>query len=121
MIIPLHVLNFILIFLCYFPPTIEMKFKGRTVAKQLRDLDYLGIVLFTAGSALFVMALNWGGTTYPWKSAHVIACLVVGAVLLIALGFWQKFGKLKEPLLPVHLFKRWSWLATSLNTGLASR
>ena len=46
-------------------------------------MDYGGILLFTAGMLLFLMGLSWGGSLYPWKSAHVIATLVVGLVLLV--------------------------------------
>lgn len=38
---------------------------------------------------------------YPWKSAHVIATIVVGALLLIGFGFYQAYGNLTEPLLPL--------------------
>lgn len=30
----------------------------------------------------------WGGAAYPWSSAHVLATLILGCVLLIAFGFY---------------------------------
>lgn len=51
-------------------------------------MDFVGIVLFVAGLLLFLMGLSWGGQLYPWRSAHVIATIVVGLVLLIVFGFY---------------------------------
>lgn len=47
-------------------------------------MDFVGMVLFVAGLVLFLMGLGWGGQKYPWRSAHVIATIVVGACSLVA-------------------------------------
>jgi len=47
----------------------------------------------------------WAEGTYPWKSAHVIATLVVGGITLIVFAFYEVYMPLKQPLLPVRLFK----------------
>lgn len=44
-----------------------------------------------------------GGSAYAWKSAHVIATIVVGGVCLIALGFWCKYTSSENSFIPVHL------------------
>lgn len=46
----------------YFPPTFEEKFSGRTKLQQLKDFDFLGACLFTAGLVLFLLGLSSGGT-----------------------------------------------------------
>src|ERR1700761_9006055 len=74
----------LLFFLCYFPPTFKMKFQNRTVKQQLRDFDYVGTVLYVGGFLVFLLGLSWGGSVYPWKSAHVIATMVVGGITMIA-------------------------------------
>lgn len=53
-------------------------------------MDFGGILLFTAGFLLFLMGLSWGGTLYPWGSAHVIATLVAGAVIIVAFVLYGK-------------------------------
>jgi len=73
----------------YHPPTYtQLHVQGKTKRQQLKELDYGGIFLFTAGMVLFLIGLSWGGTTYPWKSAQVLATLIVGFALLVALGFY---------------------------------
>ena len=58
--------------------------------QEIREMDYGGIVLFTGGLILFLLGLSWGGTLYPWSSAHVIATLVVGILTLIGFVFYGR-------------------------------
>jgi hypothetical protein len=90
-------------FFFYHPPNFEMKHGRGKKMQFIKDFDYIGMGLVTLGLLLFLMGLSWGGALHPWKSAHVISTLVVGALLLIAFGLYETFMKLKEPLLPVHL------------------
>lgn len=71
---------------------------------MLKELDYLGIFLWTAGLTLFLMGVSWGGTMYPWNSAAPIASMVIGAVLLVVLFLWEGFANLKYPAIPVKFF-----------------
>lgn len=68
-------------------------------------MDVVGIVLFTGGLVVFLMGLSWGGSAYPWDSAHVIATMVVGGCSLVALVLWECFANLSQPLIPMHLFR----------------
>lgn len=88
----------------YHPPTFVMK-NARTRKQMLKDFDYIGFVLFTGGLLVFLMGLSWGGSVYPWKSAHVIAGLVVGGVTLIAFVLYECYMPLVDPLIPMHLFR----------------
>lgn len=58
--------------------------------EQIKRVDFVGVILFVAGLLLFLMGLSWGGSVYPWKSAHVIATIVVGFGVLIAFVAWGK-------------------------------
>lgn len=60
--------------------------------QELKDLDYVGMFLFISGSLLFLMGLSWGGSSYPWDSAHVIATIVVGFCLCVAFVLYGKFS-----------------------------
>lgn len=66
------------------------------------------------------MGLNWGGSVYPWSSAHVIATIVVGVVALVLFVLWESFAKLKEPLVPMHLFRNRPWNAATIVSGLGA-
>ena len=41
--------------------------------EKLLRIDYMGNFLVLAAATLFLLALNFGGQTFPWKSAPVIA------------------------------------------------
>lgn len=50
----------------------------------LSQSDPLGTVLFVASIICLLMALQWGGSQYPWNDGRIIALLTVFGVLLIA-------------------------------------
>jgi hypothetical protein len=56
----------------------------------------------------FVLAINWGGVTYPWDSGRIIGIFVTSAVLFIVLGVqqvWTIFTTLARRLIPVQFFR----------------
>jgi len=110
-----------LFFFFYYPPTFSEKFQDRSKIQQLKDLDYVGIVLFVAGFLVFLLGLSWGGSVYPWQSAHVIATMVIGGITLVIFVLWEIYAKLKEPLLPIHLFKNFAWVVACVLLGLGAR
>jgi hypothetical protein len=97
------------LFFCYHPPTFRRKHAEDRQSrwKLICELDYVGLLLFTAGCTLFLVGLNFGGRSYPWKSAQVIAPIVVGFSLIVLLFVWVFNANLKYPLLPPKLFKQW--------------
>ncbi|KAL5461037.1 hypothetical protein PMIN06_002385 [Paraphaeosphaeria minitans] len=93
----------------YRPPRFETKHEddGKGKWQLVKELDYVGLWLFTAGCLLLLLGLNWGGVTYPWSSAHVVVPIVVAFTCFVALGFWEVYAPLKYPILPPKLFKKW--------------
>jgi hypothetical protein len=63
--------------------------KSATLLKRLSTIDYGGQLLFLFGIGLFVLALTWAGSYYPWADAKVLAPLIVGTVLTISFAFWE--------------------------------
>lgn len=43
------------------------------------------------------MGLAWAQGTYPWKSSHVIATIIVGAVVLIAFTLYGQYCITQNP------------------------
>jgi MFS family permease len=99
----------------YFPPTFHQKHGRDTVSSWLKHFDYGGLLLYTAGLVLFILGLSSGGSLYPWTNAKVIAPLVIGFLCLVGLFFYEAFMDLKEPLIPMHLFKNRGWVASMLS------
>ena len=76
-----------------------------TKMQELKELDYGGLVLYSAGLVLVMLGFTWAEGTYPWRSAHVIAPLIVGAFTVVAFVLYEAYVPLKQPLLPLRLFK----------------
>ena len=85
-------LAIILAFLCYHPPIFEQLHTRASKRKVLRELDYLGMLLFVAGLVLFLIGLSWGGVIYPWKSARTLSTLLIGLALIIGFFLWGRYS-----------------------------
>ncbi|KAF2442924.1 MFS general substrate transporter [Karstenula rhodostoma CBS 690.94] len=99
----------VMLWVFYRPPSFETKHEddGKGKWQLVKELDHVGLWLFTAGCLLLLLGLNWGGVTYPWSSAHVVAPIVVAFACFVTLAFWEVYATLKYPILPPKLFKKW--------------
>jgi hypothetical protein len=105
----------------YFPPTFDDKYKHKKTKRQaLIDFDFIGLILLVGGLLIFLTGISWGGSLYPWKSAHVIVTIVVGFLALVAFVLYEAFMSLNEPLVPMHLFKNIPWVATMMVVSLGA-
>lgn len=82
----LNAVTLFLFALLYHPPTFGQLHVGTTRLRQMRQLDWLGILLYVAGCVLFLVGLSWGGSTYPWASVQVLCPLLIG-IATVALFF----------------------------------
>lgn len=95
-----------LFYFFYHPPSYHLlHVGGKSRLKQLRDFDWIGMALFTAGLTIFLISLNWGGTIYPWKSGHVLGTFFAGIALLVIFCFWEAYYKGDYPVIPMRLFR----------------
>ncbi|KAK2929809.1 MFS transporter superfamily [Fusarium oxysporum f. sp. vasinfectum] len=103
----------------YHPPTFSQLHVGKTRIQQTKELDWIGMSLFTTGCVLFLVGLSWGGTTYSWKSAEVLCTLVTGIMTLA--GFFEEayFCSVK-PLIPPSVFKNTGFVAVVTCATVAS-
>ncbi|KAH7068598.1 fungal trichothecene efflux pump [Paraphoma chrysanthemicola] len=85
----------------YHPPP-RVNSMGMTRKQILAEIDYIGGFLSVSGMLLFMMGMQWGGYQYPWSSAHVLAPLILGAVLIVAFVLWEAYGA-KHPMFPKRL------------------
>lgn len=60
-LIALNAVSVLLWYFFYYPPTFHMLHKNQTALQLLKDFDYIGLTLFSAGMLLLLMGLNWGG------------------------------------------------------------
>jgi hypothetical protein len=106
----LTVITLTLLVLFYRPPTFEMLHVTKSKKQKIKELDVGGIILFSAGFILFLLGINWGGSLYPWKSAHVIASIVVGFFTVVAFCFYEAYIP-RDPLIPVSLMRNREFMA----------
>lgn len=66
-------------------------------------VDVAGILTLTPALVAILLAVSWGGTTYPWSSPVVLGLLAAGAALLAVLVVVER--RAAEPLLPLRLFR----------------
>jgi len=49
---------------------------GLPLKEKIKGLDLTGAILLTCGTTCLLLALQWGGITYSWKSSKVWGCLI---------------------------------------------
>ncbi|CAK7198490.1 hypothetical protein SEUCBS139899_001151 [Sporothrix eucalyptigena] len=110
-----------LFYFCYHPPTYEMLHARRAHnVSRWKMVDFVGILLFTAGLLVLLLGISWGGSIYPWKSAKVIGFIVGGAVILILLVVWEIYGAGEYPLIPINLFRNRHYVGVIITAAVGS-
>jgi MFS family permease len=71
---------------------------------KLRQLDPVGMALFVPLIICFTLALQTGGTEYPWNSKQVILPLAMTGALLAAFGVQQAYMQ-EQATLPARLLR----------------
>ncbi len=83
-------------------------------------IDYLGIVLISAGVSLLLLWVTFAGNDFEWASMTSFLMVGAAAVLLIAAVIVEL--KAKEPVIPLSLFKNRTFtlsVIASLSVGVA--
>jgi hypothetical protein len=55
-----------------------------SIWRQIVQLDPVGTIHFLPGVVCFLLALQWGGTMYPWSNGPIIVLFALTGVFLIA-------------------------------------
>ncbi|KAL8806271.1 MAG: hypothetical protein Q9182_001418 [Xanthomendoza sp. 2 TL-2023] len=96
---------------------------GVALKKRLAELDNLGTILIIGAYVSGVMAINFGGSTYPWNSGRIIGLFVTSGVLFILFGTQQGltiFTTTERRIFPVEFLKRRIMLILFAETACAS-
>ncbi|KAG7290107.1 hypothetical protein NEMBOFW57_000102 [Staphylotrichum longicolle] len=91
------------------------------LGKKMLQLDLLGTSIITPGVVCLLLALQWGGPTYPWNDGRIIALLTLAGVLLIAYVVVQATFTATATI-PPRLVKQRSvisafWATVCINSG----
>jgi EmrB/QacA subfamily drug resistance transporter len=75
--------------------------KKLPVVARRHSIDGLGALLLIVATALILLALNWGGSTYAWGSVEILGLIAASAV------FWAAFAlrlrRATEPLISLEV------------------
>lgn len=61
-----------------------------TVVRKIEDLDLPGTVCMVASVICLLLALQWGGSSYPWNDGRIVALFVISGALAISFLLIQK-------------------------------
>ncbi|RUW30243.1 MFS transporter, partial [Mesorhizobium sp. M1A.F.Ca.IN.020.06.1.1] len=90
--------------------------KKLPIAAKHHRIDGLGAVLLVIATALLLLALNWGGSTYPWFSPQILFLFSFSA------SFWALFAlrllRASEPLISLEVLGNRIVLAGTLSMFL---
>ncbi|KAG0050028.1 hypothetical protein BGZ83_005191 [Gryganskiella cystojenkinii] len=81
---------------------LRLPFKRQALKEQLARIDYLGTFLIIIAVITLLLPITWGGTTYAWNSAVIIALFCVAAVLIVVLIYVE--SRAVEAIIPPRLF-----------------
>lgn len=92
-----------------------------TLLQKVMHFDPVGTVIFVPCIVCVLLALQWGGTEYPWSDGRIIALFVLFGILLIAfvgVQFWMG----EDATVPVRIARQrsvWSGSFYSICVGAA--
>lgn len=85
-----------------------------TTKEKLKQIDLLGAFLLICAIVCLLLALQWGGTTYPWSNSKVWGCLLgFGLLISIFIALQIKLGD-RATLPPRILVKNRTVLVSAL-------
>ena len=86
---------------------------------KLLNMDPLGATTLIGAVCCLLLALQWGGSSYPWRSVRVIVLLVLSGLFLIGFCLLQwKLGEIGT--IPPRILRQRSVLMGCIYTMLLS-
>ncbi len=91
---------------------------SHTALHKRTTIDWLGSGALIASVVPLLIALSWGGTTYPWLSPEIVGLL--GAAVLFGIAFLVIEARAPEATIPLDLFRNRIFAASAIITFLTS-
>ncbi|KAK0372029.1 trichothecene efflux pump [Colletotrichum limetticola] len=83
----------------------QLNVAGKTKLEMIKDLDFVGILLYVSGCVLLPLGFCLGISSYPSVSKEVIGTLVGGFSALVLFVIYEAFSTAEQPLMPPKMFK----------------
>lgn len=71
------------------PLTLKVPYKAPQILRELKEVDWVGTVLFIASVTGFLIPISWGSVLYPWKSWRVLVPLFISTCGIVAFVFYE--------------------------------
>lgn len=109
-----------LVIVLFFKPPHRAEVSNMSWKDRISEFDIPGTVVFMPCIICLLLALQWGGTAYPWSNWRIILLLVLFGVLIIiwgAIQFWKGDSATVPPrLLAKRSIAGASWFNFSLGS-----
>lgn len=92
--------------------TIFFGLRGEKTSREETVIDYAGAASLVTATVFLMLALNLGGTDYPWFSWQIAAMFVVSIIAWVIFLTVEK--KARDPLLSLALFKNRTFAVANL-------
>lgn len=76
-----------------------------SIKEQIHRLDLPGSAIFAPAIVMLLLALDWGGVSYPWSSARIIG-LFCGSASTFCLFLCWESHRGETAMLPLSLFRK---------------
>ncbi|KAI0403610.1 major facilitator superfamily-domain-containing protein [Xylaria palmicola] len=96
---------------------------GKSLAQKCGMIDWINTAVFLGGSAILIIAISFGGVTFPFSSGPTIALFTLSGVFLVAFVLLTKFHPLvsyEDRLYPAHFLRRFILVNMQLQVFLIS-
>ena len=90
-----------------------------TLKQKILEIDLLGAAFLICSIICLLLALQWGGTTYPWRNSKVWGCLL-GFGLLIIIFIALQFRRGDRGTIPPRIFGQRTVLFACLYSSFLS-
>jgi len=102
----------------YFKPPVR-KSSGFTTKQKILEIDLVGALFLICAIVCLLLALQWGGSKYPWHDSKVWGCMV-GFGLLIIIFIGQQFRRGDRATIPPRIFGQRTVLFACLYSAFMS-
>ena len=87
--LPIGFASFFLILLFLDLNGVTMEDRNLPIRVKLRRLDLVGAAILICALCCLLLALQWGGTSVPWRSSRIIGLLIGSGLILICFFLLQ--------------------------------
>jgi hypothetical protein len=94
--------------------TSKAPFSLALVRRTIPELDLVGFALFAPASVVFLLALQWGDTLYPWNSPVIIGMFCgAAAITAIFIAYESRIGD--KAMMPASIVKQRIVMFSAIN------